>query len=138
MPPNECTKPEAQSSPCSNCSGQCAPTPPAAAVDISRRSFLKKSGMLSISALMGTSALMTLSDDAQANTEWAEWFQGNYRLMTDTEKAQARARLERRYSREYGKRVTVDGTPALEGVLFGYALNIKKCIGCRRCAKACV
>ncbi len=67
-----------------------------------------------------------------------EWFQGNYRLMSDAEKAQARARLERRYAREYGKRVTVDLTPALEGVLFGYALNIKKCIGCRRCAKACV
>ena len=94
--------------------------------------------MLSISSLLGTAALMTNSDDAKANMEWAEWFQGNYRLMSDAEKAQARARLERRYSREYGKRVTVDGTPALEGVLFGYALNIKKCIGCRRCAKACV
>jgi Fe-S-cluster-containing dehydrogenase component len=23
-------------------------------------------------------------------------------------------------------------------VLFGYALNIQKCIGCRRCVKACV
>jgi molybdopterin-containing oxidoreductase family iron-sulfur binding subunit len=34
--------------------------------------------------------------------------------------------------------VTVDGTDAQEGVLFGYALNIQKCIGCRRCVKACV
>ena len=139
MTPKQCTNVETQpATPCSKCSGQCAPTPPAETVDSSRRSFLKNTGMLSISSLLGTAALMTNSDDAQANMEWAEWFQGNYRLMTDAEKAQARARLERRYSREYGKPVTVDTTPALEGVLFGYALNIKKCIGCRRCVKACV
>ena len=53
-------------------------------------------------------------------------------MVSEEEKAQARARLERRYTREYGKKVTVDGTPAQEGVLMGYALNIKKCIGCRR------
>ena len=104
----------------------------------SRRGFLKGVSMLSVNSLLGTAALMTMSDDARANMDWAEWFQGNYRLMTDEEKAQARARLERRYSRQYGKKVTVDGTPALDGVLMGYALNIKKCIGCRRCAHACV
>jgi len=109
-----------------------------ATVADSRRTFLKSAGMLSINSLLGTAALMTMSDDARANMAWAEWFQGNYRLMSEEEKAQARERLERRYSREYGKQVTVDGTPALEGVLMGYALNIKKCIGCRRCAKACV
>src|SRR3989304_3770529 len=58
--------------------------------------------------------------------------------MTDKEKAQAKARLEKRYSQEYGKPVTVDTTAAKEGVLFGYALNIQKCIGCRRGVKACV
>lgn len=104
----------------------------------SRREFLKTGGMLSVSSLMGTAALMTHSDDAKAMTEWAEHFQGNYRLMTDQEKAESRARLEKRYSEEYGKAVTVDTKPAQEGVLFGYALNIRKCIGCRRCVKACV
>lgn len=103
----------------------------------SRREFVKKVGV-STAGLMGTAALVTSSNDARANTEWAEWFQGNYRLMTDEEKTEAVARLERRYSREYGKKVTVDSTPAQEGVLFGYALNIQKCIGCRRCVKACV
>ena len=101
-------------------------------VSSSRRGFLKDAGGLGIATLMGAAALLTNSDDAQAKTEWAEWFQGNYRLMTDQEKAQAKARLEKRYSKEYGKPVTVDTTPAKEGVLFGYALNIQKCIGCRR------
>ena len=105
---------------------------------ISRRGFVKSAGGLSASSLLGTAALMTHSDETQANTDWAEWFQGNYRLMTQEEKDEACARLERRYSDEYGKKVTVDSTPAEKGVLFGYALNIQKCIGCRRCAKACV
>ena len=119
---------------CGEKSGNCASADGVS----SRRGFLKGVSMLSVNSLLGTAALMTMSDDARANMDWAEWFQGNYRLMTDEEKAQARARLERRYSRQYGKKVTVDGTPALDGVLMGYALNIKKCIGCRRCAHACV
>ncbi len=119
------------------CSGQ-APVETPVDEPSSRRNFLKNAGSLSVCSLLGTAALMTMSDDANANMEWAEWFQGNYRLMSEEEKAMARARLERRYSREYGKTVTVDGTPPQEGVLMGYALNIKKCIGCRRCAKACV
>ena len=122
---------------------ECAPPPasadPAAAITkTSRRDFLKTGGMLSVATLMGTAALMTHSDDAKATTEWAEHFQGNYRLMTPAEKAEARARLERRYSAEYGKKVTVDGTEAVPGMLMGYALNVRKCIGCRRCVKACV
>lgn len=120
---------------------RCQPAPaeqPAEPVHGGRRRFLKKTGGLSIASLMGTAALLTNSEDAQAKWDWAEWFQGSYRLMTDPEKAEARARLERRYSEEYGKKVAVDGTPAQPNVLFGYALNIKKCIGCRRCVKACV
>ena len=110
-------------------------------VSTSRRGFLTTAATattLSVTSLMGTAALLTNSDDAAANSTWAEWFQGNYRLMTDGEKQQARTRLEKRYSAEFHKKVTVDGTPAAEGVLFGYALNVQKCIGCRRCVKACV
>ena len=104
----------------------------------SRRKFVKDTASLSTVSLLGSAALITGSDEAQANTSWAEHFQGNYRLMTDEEKAEALDRLEKRYSLEYDKKVTVDGTDAEEGVLFGYALNIQKCIGCRRCVKACV
>lgn len=113
---------------------QIQPEPQETFEENSRRDFLKTGA----ASIMGAAALMTMSDDAKANIEWAEHFQGNYRLMTDEEKAEARARLEKRYSEEYGKAVVVDGTPAKEGVLLGYALNIRKCIGCRRCVKACV
>ena len=115
-----------------------AADPKQAAPRPSRRGFLRDGGMLGLSSLMGTATLMAGSDDAQAAIEWGEHFQKNYRLMTPEEKAQARARLERRYSEEYGKKVSVDTTEAQPGVLMGYALNIRKCIGCRRCVHACV
>jgi Fe-S-cluster-containing dehydrogenase component len=103
-----------------------------------RRDFLKKSGTIGAAALAGAAGLLTDTDDAQANVSWAEWFQKNYRLMTDEEKKEAVRRLEKRYDRRYKKKTAVDTTPAMENVLFGYALNIQKCIGCRRCVRACV
>ncbi len=45
--------------------------------------------------------------------------------------------MEREYAGKYGKAVTVSDSPALPGVLFGYALDLSRCIGCRRCVYAC-
>ena len=70
--------------------------PSQAVLKTTRRDFLKTGGMLSMSSLMGPAALMAQSDDAHAAVEWAEHFQKNYRLMTDQEKAESRARLEKR------------------------------------------
>ncbi|HYU78825.1 MAG TPA: 4Fe-4S dicluster domain-containing protein [Vicinamibacterales bacterium] len=46
--------------------------------------------------------------------------------------------MEREYSAKYGKHVTVGDTPPMEGVLFAQALDISRCVGCRRCVYACV
>ena len=46
--------------------------------------------------------------------------------------------LEREYSRTFGTAVTVADTPAIPDVLFAYALDISRCIGCRQCVYACV
>jgi molybdopterin-containing oxidoreductase family iron-sulfur binding subunit len=46
--------------------------------------------------------------------------------------------MEREYTAKYGKPVTVSDTGAQPGVEFGYALDIARCIGCRRCVYACV
>ena len=37
-----------------------------------------------------------------------------------------------------GKPVTVGVEPAIPGVEFGYALDISRCVGCRKCVYACV
>lgn len=103
-----------------------------------RRDFLRRTGEVSVASFVGAAGLLANAKDVQATTTWAEHFQKNYRLMTDQEKKESAERLEVRYSEEYGKKVTVDTSDAIDGVLFGYALNIQKCIGCRRCVKACV
>src|SRR6476659_7722287 len=46
--------------------------------------------------------------------------------------------MERKYSAEFGRSVTVADTPAMAGVTFAYALDLSRCIGCRRCVYACV
>jgi len=97
----------------------------------SRREFLKKIGL----AAAATAAVPAATAKAASI---AEALQGHFELMSDEQKQKAIARLEERYSEQFGKQVTVDNTAAPDGVLFGYALNISKCIGCRRCVEACV
>ena len=66
---------------------------------------------------------------------------GPKRLVGDAEGAAARSRSRSSSGstpRRYGTEVTVADTPALPGVLFAYALDISRCIGCRRCVYACV
>jgi Fe-S-cluster-containing dehydrogenase component len=46
--------------------------------------------------------------------------------------------MEERYAAERGVAVKVADTPAQPGVVFGYALDLSRCIGCRRCVYACV
>ena len=48
------------------------------------------------------------------------------------------ADLEREYSEKYGTQVTVSGAGPMPGVVFAYALDLSRCIGCRRCVYACV
>ena len=45
--------------------------------------------------------------------------------------------LEREYAATYGNAVTVSDSGPMPGVVFAYALDISRCIGCRRCVYAC-
>jgi molybdopterin-containing oxidoreductase family iron-sulfur binding subunit len=46
--------------------------------------------------------------------------------------------MEREYEERHGARLQVSDTGPLPGVVFGYALDLSRCIGCRRCVYACV
>ena len=110
-------------------------------VKTSRRDFLKNVGVAGAATLVSNNASANVSAGSpspDAEITAAEWFQGHFVLMSDEDKQEAIARLEKRYSAQYGKKTTVSNAPPLEGVLFGYALDISKCIGCRRCVHACV
>jgi molybdopterin-containing oxidoreductase family iron-sulfur binding subunit len=62
----------------------------------------------------------------------------NFRVMTDEEKAETIARLERLSELRNGVSLNMTGESAEEGVLFGYAFNVSKCKGYRECVRGCV
>src|SRR4030095_16278108 len=74
----------------------------------------------------------------RAVLDWQEYFQGNFRLMTDKEKSDTVHRLERLHELRTGQRVDVSATGARPGVLYGYAFNISKCRGYMDCIRGCV
>ena len=69
---------------------------------------------------------------------WREYIKGNYRFMTEAERAETIARLERLAELRRGEGVTIQSTGAQPGVVFGYAFNISKCKGFRSCVEACI
>jgi Fe-S-cluster-containing dehydrogenase component len=90
-----------------------------------RRRFLE--GVLAGAALTGLSACRV-----------EDLLRHSFRELSRDEVASLIASLEKKYSARYGKKVTVSGAPARDGVEFGYGLDLSRCIGCRRCVYACV
>ena len=93
-----------------------------------RRGFLK---------LMGQAAGVTSLVACDAETR-EQFFRGSFRELSKDELARYIARLERNYRAEYGVDIKVGAEPAIDGVQFAYALDLSRCVGCRRCVYACV
>jgi len=96
-----------------------------------RRDFMK---MMSIGAMVALS--LGSSSCTQAQVE--EFLQKRFREMTEAEKKEVIRRLEEIYLRKYGKKFQISSQPAESGALWGYGLDLSRCIGCRRCVYACV
>ena len=97
---------------------------------LSRRKALK-----GLAAGVGALALPGKNASASA---WESFFQKNFRELSKEEVQRILDRLQKEYSAVYKKNVTVKATPSIEGVLYGYGLDLSRCIGCRRCVYACV
>ncbi len=97
-------------------------------------------GLTAGAALVNTACSVTASDDKKEEKQlnWEEYFKGNYRLMTDSEKKDTVQRLEKLYELRTGKKISVSSKGAINGVLYGYAFNISKCQGYMDCINACV
>ena len=90
--------------------------------------------MMSMGAMVALS--MGSSSCSQAQVE--EFLQKRFREMTGAEKKEVIRRLEETYLRKYGKKFRIGTQPAESGALWGYGLDLSRCIGCRRCVYACV
>jgi molybdopterin-containing oxidoreductase family iron-sulfur binding subunit len=95
----------------------------------SRRDFLA-TGLSTMAAVAASSA---------CNSKFVEkMLQTRFRELSPDEVDQLLGDLEREYSERYDKQVSLDAKPAMDGVLFGYGLDLSRCVGCRRCVYACV
>lgn len=92
---------------------------------VSRRDFL--------CAVAGCAAASACSDLTHTR-----WFRRRFREMDDDEKSRIVADLEKQHSAKFGKPVQVGVKGPLPGVEFAYALDLSRCIGCRRCVYGCV
>jgi molybdopterin-containing oxidoreductase family iron-sulfur binding subunit len=110
---------------------------------VGRRSAL---GILLAGMAAGTQALNACAPLSSLTDEerelrllaWREYIKGNYRSMTEEERADTIARLERLAKVKRGADVTIQSSGAQPGVVFGYAFNISKCKGFRSCVEACI
>jgi molybdopterin-containing oxidoreductase family iron-sulfur binding subunit len=66
-----------------------------------------------------------------------QFLQKHYKELDPEQRQSLIRRLEAETKASTGRDVVIRDLPPLEGVQFGYALNLSVCIGCRRCAEAC-
>jgi len=96
---------------------------------IGRRGFVKL-----LSAV--TAGAIAMPDDAEAFNLDA-FLQKHFHQLSDEEKQRTLERLTREYNEKYDRddfTIAADGPQ--KGVKFAYALNLSKCIGCRKCVHA--
>lgn len=109
------------------------------APSLTRRGFLAKGSAAVAGAAAVAAALSPLKDlDPDDLPSIEKFLQKHYKEMTPQDKQAALDRIRKDVERRYNVKVNVTAPPPLDGVEFVYALNISRCIGCRKCAHACV
>ncbi len=96
-----------------------------------RRDFIKLMSM-------GTLAGLSLGSTSCSQMDMEEFLQKRFVEMSAEEKKRVIQRLEEKYLKKYGKQFHISTQAAEPGVLWGYGLDIARCIGCRRCVYGCV
>lgn len=96
-----------------------------------RRDFLR---LASVTAAAG----LGLSGVSCTKDQLEEWTQKRFREMSEEEKKRVIRRLEEKYLKKYHKKFEISTQPARTNTLWGYGLDLSRCIGCRRCVYACV
>lgn len=94
-----------------------------------RREFLK-------TAALSTAFFSVMACGSKEERE--TFLKKHFKEMDTAERERVIKDLESRYKNQYGKEFSVSIKEPIPATLFGYALDISRCIGCRRCVYGCV
>ena len=111
-------------------------TPPAGP-EMDRREFLRTGAVLA-SGLAALAASLAPLRELKDYTTLEQWRQKYYKELTPDEMTRVLKRIEDEVERQYGLRPRVRDLKPMDGVEFVYALNLTRCVGCRKCVQACV
>lgn len=112
-------------------------TPDPEGEGLSRRSFLRASTVLATGAAALAAGLAPLRK-LDHYTSVDEFLQKHYKELTPEEMKAILARISAEVERQYGIRPHLRDYRPMTGVQFVYALNLSRCVGCRKCVYACV
>jgi len=102
-----------------------------------RRTFLKGSAATVVGMAGVVAALRPFLALEKGEISLDELLQKHYRKLSPDHLHRIMTRLEKKCESQYGVRPTMHDLKPVDGVQFGYALNLTRCIGCRKCAHAC-
>ncbi|MBI5528445.1 MAG: 4Fe-4S dicluster domain-containing protein [Deltaproteobacteria bacterium] len=105
------------------------PEPSAPALD--RRGFIRLAS--AAAASLAIPALSACDERARA-----QFLRRHFHELSPEEVKGLVKRLEADAKERFGRDCTIETKPAVQDASFGYALDISRCIGCRRCVHACV
>jgi molybdopterin-containing oxidoreductase family iron-sulfur binding subunit len=105
---------------------------------MNRRTFLKGTAAAMVGMAGLVAALKPLLALERGEITIDDLLQKHYRQLTPEDLQRIMKSLEAKCQKEYGVRPTIRDLKPLDGVEFGYALNLTRCIGCRKCAHACL
>jgi molybdopterin-containing oxidoreductase family iron-sulfur binding subunit len=97
---------------------------------LTRRKFL--------TGLTAGAAALTLPAGNSEAYMFEELFRQHYKRLDKEDMDEILTKLEEELAFKYGKKTHATATPPMDDTVFGYALDLSRCIGCRRCVYACV
>ncbi len=110
---------------------------PSTDTGVTRRSFLRTSTVLAAGAAAVAAGIAPLRKLGQFSSV-DEFLQKHYKELTPEEMKTVLSRIETEVERQYGIRPHVRDYKPMNGVEYVYALNLTRCVGCRKCVHACV
>jgi molybdopterin-containing oxidoreductase family iron-sulfur binding subunit len=105
---------------------------------LDRRTFLKGAAASMVGLAGLAAALKPLLALEKGEITLADLLQKHYRELKPEDLKRIMAELAAKAESQYGVRPDLRDIRPLDGVEFGYALNLTRCIGCRKCAHACL